>query len=284
VDLTVVVPCHNESLTIRQQLDALASQTWEGEWEVVVVDNQSDDDTAEIARSHAGLSGRVRVALATEHRGVAYARRAGVEASSARAVVFCDGDDVVGEGWVAAMGEALAEHDLVTGDVELALLNEPPLATSRGPSEMGAPPRYGSVTFLRGNNGGMTRAVWDELNGFDEAFHGLEDIELSLRAAAAGRSVHFIPGAVVHYRYRTDRRGLWDQGLFYGRSYPMLRRRCRELGVTPPPRSQALRSWAWLIVNLPRALLGRDRPRWEWTLACRWGALQGAIRGVRSEG
>jgi hypothetical protein len=58
----------------------------------------------------------------------------------------------------------------------------------------------------------------------------------------------------------------------------MLRTRCRELGVDPPSRSGAWRSWAWLVVHGPSALAGRGRPRWLWTLACRLGSLQGAAR------
>jgi glycosyltransferase involved in cell wall biosynthesis len=282
VQLSVIIPCHDEADTLPAQLDALAAQAWEGSWEVIVVDNASTDGTAEIASGHDGLRGRLRVVPAPDGRGVAYARRMGVEASSADAVVFCDGDDVVGEGWLAAMGRALAEHELVTGEIDVELLNPPNLAGSRGTRRLGVPPRYGSVTFLRGNNGGMWRRTWDHLGGFDGEFHGLEDIELSLRAAAEGRLVHFEPHAVVHYRYRADARGLWDQGLFYGGSYPLLRRRCRELGLPAPPRSAAWRSWAWLLIHLPRAASPELRPRWVWTLACRVGALRGAIRLSRA--
>jgi glycosyltransferase involved in cell wall biosynthesis len=279
VDLSVVIPCHDEASTLPAQLDALGSQSWAGTWEVIVVDNASEDDTAGIARAHAALADRLRVVRADAGRGVSYARRAGVEASSGRAIVFCDGDDVVGDGWVQAMGDALREHALVTGEIDVDLLNEPPLVDSRGTRRLGVPPRWGEVVFLRGNNGGMAREVWDALDGFDEGFHGLEDIELSLRAAARGMFVHFEPSAVVHYRYRDDWRGLWRQGLFYGRSEPMLDRRCRELGLVGRRPFAAWRSWAWLLLRAPGAITGADRPRWLWTLACRVGALDGLVRG-----
>lgn len=278
----MIVPCRNEARTLPQQLDALAAQEWGGTWEVVVVDNASTDGTADVAAGHPGLQGRLRVVRAVDDRGVAYARRAGVEASTAGAVAFCDGDDVVSAGWVAAMGDALREHALVSGDVDLKLLNDPSTARSRGSRPPGAAPTYGSIVFLRGNNGGMQRSTWDQLGGFDPDFHGLEDIELSLRAAARGQRVHFEPRAVVHYRYRSDLQGLWRQGLFYGGSQPMLRRRSRELGLPPPPRSSGWRSWAWLALNLPRAPRRAVRPRWVWTLACRWGALREGVRPPRS--
>jgi glycosyltransferase involved in cell wall biosynthesis len=279
VDLSVIIPCHNEAGTVVRQLDALAGQSWDGSWEVIVVDNRSTDGTAEIAAAHTGLRGRLRVVRADAASGVSYARAAGVEASSARTVAFCDGDDVVGDGWVSAMGEALLQHELVTGEIEVDELNEPAIAASRGTRRSGMPPTYGSVTFLRGNNGGMWRSTWDTLGGFDREFHGLEDIELSLRAAAQGRLVHFEPAALVHYRHRDDWPGLWKQGIFYGGSEPMLRRRSRALGLEPRGRAAGWRSWAWLVLHAPGLLRPSTRPRWVWTLACRVGAIK---QGVRS--
>ena len=40
-DLAVIIPCHNESETLAEQLDALVEQRWGHPWEIVVVDNLS---------------------------------------------------------------------------------------------------------------------------------------------------------------------------------------------------------------------------------------------------
>ena len=274
MDLAVIIPCRNEAATLAQQLDALASQAWSGTWEVIVVDNGSDDDTAAIAAGHRGLAGRLRVIDASEKPGIATARRCGVEASTAAAFVFCDGDDVVAPGWVAAMGEALNHHQLVTGEIEIDALNAPEVTTSRGRHAMGVAPKFAGTPFLRGNNCGLTRSAWEQLDGFDESFKGLEDIELSLRAAAAGMATHFVPEALVQYRYRTEFPKLWRQGKYYGASFVLLGRRCRDLGLPRPARKATIRSWAWLVLNLPRAPMRRYRYRWVWTLACRTGALR----------
>ncbi len=278
MDLSVIIPCHNEAEALEEQLDALAAQRWEGSWEVIVVDNNSTDGTAAVARGHNGLNGRIRVVDATDGSGVAYARRVGVESSQAAAFVFCDGDDVVAPGWLAYLGDALQAHQLVTGEMELTELNDPDLAVSRGQRQLGDPPKFGDYTFVRGGNGGMTRECWDLLGGFDEEFAGLEDLEFSLRAAVRGISVHFEPNAIIHYRYRTGVRDLWHQGLFYGGSYPRLARRCRELGLRAPSRFRAIRSWGWLVVNVPKLRSRRIRLRWVWTLACRLGSARAVLR------
>ncbi len=278
VELCVIIPCHNEEATLGQQLDALATQEWDGTWEVVVVDNRSTDRTAELARAHLGLRDRLRVITANDFANIAYARRCGVEASNARSVVFCDGDDVVAPGWVAAMADALRRENLVTGDVEVLMLNEAGLAASRGRSRMGVVPRFGNRPILRGNCGGMTREIWDQFGGFDETFAGLEDIEFSLRVAAAGHTVIFVPEAIVHYRYRNRLRNLWLQGLYYGKSYSLLKDRCRMLGIAGPSRLSSAKSWAWVVLYVPLAVSKKYRSRWIWTLAVRLGSVLGAIR------
>jgi glycosyltransferase involved in cell wall biosynthesis len=278
MDLSVIIPCRDVAGTLVEQLDALAAERWTGTWEVLVVDNGSADATASVAAAHLGLADRLRVVTARARSGVAYARNQGVLASDACAVAFCDGDDVVAPGWVAAMGDALAAHPLVTGSVELEQLNAPEIAGSRGRRPADRPPTFGGITFLRGNNGGMQRDVWERLAGFDEEFVGLEDIELSLRAAAVGLRVHHEPRAVVHYRYRADLGGVWRQGLAYGRSYPQLVRRARRLGLAAPGRGATWRSWAWLALNVPRLFRADVRWRWVWTLANRLGSLEAVLR------
>jgi glycosyltransferase involved in cell wall biosynthesis len=281
LELSVIIPCHNEAATLPHQLDALARQSWDGTWEVIVVDNASTDDTADTARAHVGLSGRLRVVDARASKGVPYARRAGVEASSARSVAFCDGDDIVEEGWLAALGTALRDQPIVTGETNVDVINPPGLARSRGTRKPGAPPLFAGVVFTRGNNHGMWRSVWDELDGFDENFRGLEDVEFGLRAHAAGYRVHFEPAAIVHYRYRDEWRALWRQAKFYGGSVPRLARRAEELGLTPPRRLAGWRSWAWLVINTPLLVRRSIRPRWVWTLGTRLGVLRGAIAARR---
>jgi glycosyltransferase involved in cell wall biosynthesis len=281
MDLTVVVPCRNVEGTLAAQLRALAAQQWDGAWEVIVVDNGSTDGTAAIAHEFDGDCPGLRVVDARDGVGVSYVRNCGVRASIAEAVVFCDGDDIVEPGWVAAYGAALLAHELVTGPLDLFTLNRPELARARGTASADCIPMFGSVPFARGNNCGMQRTTFEQLGGFDESFIGLEDIELSMRAAALGIPVHLVPGARVQYRYQRSARALWRQGIFYGRSVPDLALRARRLGLEAPPRWAGLRSWGWLGVHLPDLRTQDGRLGLLWVLANRIGTLLGAV-DVRS--
>ncbi|MGE0192626.1 MAG: glycosyltransferase family 2 protein [Planctomycetota bacterium] len=89
-------------------LDDLAREasTAPADWELVVVDNGSADDSAEVARSYADRL-PVRVAVEPE-AGLARARNRALAATSAPAVVFLDDDVRVDAGWLAAWRDALA--------------------------------------------------------------------------------------------------------------------------------------------------------------------------------
>jgi glycosyltransferase involved in cell wall biosynthesis len=87
--LAVVVPLYNGAAFISETLDSLAFQAVPVS-EVIVVDDGSDDDGPEIARSH-DLGPRV---ITQAHQGVAAARNRGALATDAHYVAFLDQDDL----------------------------------------------------------------------------------------------------------------------------------------------------------------------------------------------
>jgi glycosyltransferase involved in cell wall biosynthesis len=277
VELSVVIPCRNAGATLAEQLDALAGQEWDRPWEVVVVDNGSTDDTADVARRY---HGRLDITIIQEPRpGLNVARNAGVRAARCDAVAICDGDDVVAGGWLAAMGDALRHSDYVTGPVELDRLNPPGLAKSRGYAEAGAAPSfYGAFPYARGCNLGVKRPVLAAVGGFDEETLGLDDQELGLRMSKAQVDLVFVPDAVVHYRYRRDLRGIWRQGRFYGDGRVAMYKVARAADVPLPHRAAGWRSWVWLVVHVVDLRSSDGRLGWVWVLANRWGHLRGSLR------
>lgn len=280
-DLSVIIPCHNEATTLPAQLDSLQTQEWDGDWEIIVVDNRSTDDTAAVAERYADGPVPVRVVSATERAGIAYARNSGVRRTDARSIAFCDGDDVVFPGWTAAIGEALEREPLVTGTLDGERLNEPWLRRTRPMDSRDDLPRFGRVPFARGNNTAMHRALWEELDGYDEDFDGLEDIEFSVRAAGAGYRPALVPDARVAYRFRSGLRATWRQGLYYGRGRPHIAGEAERLGLEGPGRFDGLKSWAWLLAKLPTLATRAGRHAWVFTLAVRCGVARGAIRSRR---
>jgi glycosyltransferase involved in cell wall biosynthesis len=280
LDLSVVIPARNEAATIRDQLDALLAQSWSGRWEVVVADNGSTDDTARIVEEYGSRDARVRLVTADRRAGLNYTRNTGIATTDSAAFALCDADDLVADGWVAAMGDALAVHPIVTGLLELDRLNPAWLAGSRGRGdERGLPTFHGIFPTVHGNNMGMQRRVWEELGRFDEdVIIGSDDVEISMRAWRVGIPVHFVEEAVVHYRYRPEPRALWRQGRNYGRSRPLVVRRLRDEGLPCPSRVAGWRSWAWLVAHVGDLRSDEGRAAWTWVAANRLGQVEGSIR------
>src|SRR5947208_2209765 len=99
--LSVVIPARNAATTIGLQLAALAKQDYAGAIEVVVVDNDSDDGTVEVASSFRDRLAGLRVVPARSRRSVAHARNVGFASVANDAVLVCDADDVVDEHWAS---------------------------------------------------------------------------------------------------------------------------------------------------------------------------------------
>lgn len=278
MDLSVIVCAHNEERHLASQLRALLEQEWSGQWEVIVVDNASTDHTAVIAGDFAQHHPTMRVVNASERKGKGYALSVGVRAATSDLIAFCDADDIVAPGWLAALVEGLARHDVVTGPHELDLLNPPWLANSRGRSiqePLGS--FFGIFPCIRGAGWATHRRVWDSLGGVREDFSAGEDAEFSLRCWRAGVGIAGVPDAVVHYRYRDSPRALWRQGLAYGRSRPRIARMLADAGLPRPERFAGARSWMLLVLRAHTLLNRQGRAQWLWIAGNRSGQLLGSF-------
>jgi len=111
--LSVIIPCFNAANMIAVQLEALANQQCSEPWEVIASDNGSTDKTVAIVEQYQKKLPNLRIVNSSELRGAAHARNVGALTAAGDALVFCDADDEVAPGWVAAMGEALSKYDFV---------------------------------------------------------------------------------------------------------------------------------------------------------------------------
>ena len=277
--LAVIIPAYNAEATLGEQLDALCSQTCDVSWQIVVVDNGSTDATQAVARSYSSPQVPVTVVRAVERSGPAYARNAGVAATSSPWIAFCDADDVVGTGWLTAISQALDEHAFVSGGVELEMLNSRWNQMSRGLSFSNRLTVFeGMFPYASSCNMAVTRNAFESAGGFDESLRVGEDIELSLRLWEQGVELHFAEAATVHYRLRSQLRTLFEQSREYGAIHPLLIGRCRVAGFTAPSRLAGAKGWLWMVRKLPMLRTRSGRARWLWVAGRQVGRLQGGLR------
>jgi len=128
---SVVVPAYNEAASLPAALTSLRRQdVGADQFEIIVVDNGSDDDTPAIARSYGA-----RVVV-EPRRGVCDARQAGVEAALGEFVVSTDADTTHPADWLRR--------------IDLGLRSRPDAVAIGGPCRYADPPWWGRVFPLIG--------------------------------------------------------------------------------------------------------------------------------------
>jgi glycosyltransferase involved in cell wall biosynthesis len=277
--ISVIIPARNAAATIGAQLEALSRQTYHEWWEVIVVDNDSRDATAAVARSWAGRLPCLRLIDASGLHSPGYARNAGCRASQGELLLFCDADDIVDAHWVAALAKGLRDYPAIGGRIDRTRLNDPTLLAWR-PARMPdvLPGHFGFLPYAQGANCGVRRWVWEELGGFDESLRHSEDVEFFWRAQLAGHELGYLPLAVVSYRYRASMGATVRQSYGYGKSHAQLYKRFAAYGMPRPAIGEACRTWWALASHAPGALRSRHAlGAWLGRLARSWGRLVGSL-------
>ncbi|MDP9022175.1 MAG: glycosyltransferase [Actinomycetota bacterium] len=275
--ISVILPCRNAAATIGEQLAALAAQDPVCPWEVVVVDNGSEDGSARIVAAFHDRLPRLSLIEARDCRNAAEARNRGVRQAHGGLLAFCDADDVVGEGWLRAMNRALGEARLVAGRLEWERLNRPEVLGVRAQPQQRSLQEWDPpfLPFGGGGNLGMARTLFDDLGGFDEEFDWLEDTDLCFRAQLAGHRLDYCSDAVVHVRLRDQVAAVYRQARGYGEWTVALHRRFESCGMRRRNPVRGIAGWGLMLGRIATV---RDRQDWmRWVH--RWGWKVGLLRG-----
>jgi glycosyltransferase involved in cell wall biosynthesis len=278
--LSVVIPCLNAADTLGEQLEALARQQWSEPWEVVISDNGSTDATLSVVERFRERLPQLRVVDASGKRGAAYALNRGATEAHGEWVAFADADDVVGEQWLPAVAEALAQHQFVASGQDDALLNEPWVRETRerlfteGLPQTWFPPR---VAFCGTGCISVHKELHERVGGFDEAFY-LEDLDYCIRLQLGGVDLHFVPGAVIHCRYRNTMRGIFRQAYLFGEGLAQVESRYRSVGERAGVKRWLVTGWKPMLSRLVRVWRKGDRGKLAWQLGWQLGRFRGSIK------
>lgn len=266
-----MVPARNAGDLLGGQLAALYAQTYRGDWEVIVADNGSSDDTAAVARTWAKRLPALRVVPASGARGPGAARNVGVRSAAGDLFAFCDADDRVAPGWLTACARALADADVVAGAIDITTLADPPQALRYFSAEM-----FGFLPAGLGANLGVRRDAFLDLGGFDEAMRVGEDIDFCWRSQLRGLRYSEAFDALVVKRVPNRTFDILRKNFLYGRSDAVLYSRYRSRGM-PRHLARAVKDPAWLLSH-PHFLLHRQGQReWAWRAATYAGRLVGSL-------
>ncbi len=212
---SVIVVVHAGAHHLEDSLGSLTEGALKDEFEVVVVDNGSEDGCGETAKRRYPWARVIRSEINT---GFAGGVHLGADAASGEVLVFLNDDAAAEEDFVSAHLECLDanpgaaasagrlvnwrgdRHDFVRGGVTFDC-HAFQLGQGRGLDEVDLPTVGETLPFACGGNMAIRREDWDRSGGFDpELFAYFEDVELGWRLWATGREVVAAPEAVARHR------------------------------------------------------------------------------------
>lgn len=225
-DVSVIVPTYNRCEVLRGALESLLRQETAGtKYEVIVVDNNSTDDTRRVVEELGRQSPHIDLIYCFEgQQGVSYARNTGIAQARASILAFTDDDIRPAPDWVARVHEGFRkfpEADCIGGKVlpdpatrfpewltenhwtPLALLN-----LGDEPLVLDVPNGAGLV----GANLAIRAAVLKEVGSFQprlqrvkDSIGSLEDMEFEFRLSAARKRLMYLPELIVYTHVLDER-------------------------------------------------------------------------------
>lgn len=202
--VSFIVPCYNLRDFLPETLNSIISQSF-CDWECIVVDDGSSDDSASIADAYASRDCRIRV-IKQHNGGVVTARNNGVLASTGRYLVFLDADDVIMPGFLS---EAVP---ILDARPEVKLVYGPAEQFGKGVKTALMPMSEFSMEAMLGHNCIYVTALFRKADflragGFrEEMSAGLEDWDLWLSVLEDGGEVVCLEHPVFRYRVRKNSR------------------------------------------------------------------------------
>jgi len=205
--VSIITPAYNASEFLSQTVASALAQTWR-DFELLIVDDGSTDDTQEVARAWAHTDSRVTV-LTRPHGGPSAARNTAIAHARGSYFALLDSDDLWAPAFLdsqMAVFASLRRADIVTGNAYNlggAHDGQPvnPAATAcREISLLNILERENSVFIMSV----FRRAIIERIIGFDETLPLNEDYDFWIRAAHAGFVFVHNPVPLGHYRRRPD--------------------------------------------------------------------------------
>ncbi len=247
---SIIVPAYNAQQTLARCLEPVCAQllSCPSPGEVIVVDNNSTDQTAAIARSFS-----VRVLRCAE-RGRARARNAGIRAAQGEWIATVDADTVVDANWLSQLIEHANSLGLaaVQGPIELELAVNSAYAQHR----FIAGKKTNDLLFAGGQSlpvidtcaALFSRQALQSVGSFDESLSDYEDTDLTWKLLLAGFTLGFVKSGttrkIVGCRFGPDICRMFERGAAHRALLCKWEQVFRHFGEEAPRHSQWMRRLA----------------------------------------
>ena len=227
--VSVVMPAYNVSRYLGEAIESVQRQTV-ADWELIIVDDGSTDNTLEIAERYASRDPRISVIHQT-NGGISAARNTALAKATGDLIAILDSDDIWLPEFLEKQLRILDRHpeiDIVTGNAWFMGSSLDGQLARPYPDTRPAPDLLNLIAdetcvFIMSV---LRRRVYDTLGDFDVTMRSNEDYDYWLRAAVAGFRFHRNDEPLGRYRRRGDSLSASEVRMLRGilRVYQKLRR------------------------------------------------------------
>ncbi len=224
--ISAIIPTHNRSASLRQTIESLVLLACEAPLEIVVVDNNSTDDTRQVAQSFGPM---VRYVF-EERTAFTRARSTGAENATGEILLYLDDDVLLFPGSLRRIVEIFRQHPdcgVIAGRIEARFLEQPPAWTLACQKSFNGWSLFNSETYsiiggsfqevpsACGPMMAIGRSAYQKAGGFPPDTIGVEtntgarafrklyigpgDYGLCLRVREAGFKVYYTPEVGVYH-------------------------------------------------------------------------------------
>ncbi len=216
--ISIVIPSYNSERTIARCLLALKSQTYDGDYEIIVVDS-STDRTPQIVRERFPEVSFYHLPQKTDP---GTARNYGIEKSKGDIICFIDSDCEAGADWLDQLISVHQNYpyDAVGGAVENGNDPDSDVAWAGYLAEFREfLPEYPAraVDHIPTCNISYKRQVFERIGKFNPHFYPQEDLEFNFRLRQNKGTIFFIPSARVFHHHRTQLKAFLEHQKRVGR-------------------------------------------------------------------
>lgn len=181
--VSIIIATYNSGKTLRRALDSVLNQTYQ-DWECIVVDGASKDNTIEIVKEYVSKDARFRYISEPDH-GIYDAFNKGWKMAKGEWVMYLGSDDrLTQNGFTEVFKDDYPDYDIISGDVFIEKID-------------GSVKPNISEGYAGCHQGKFARpSLLERMNGFDEQYKILADKDLMVRMEKAGvkifNSHHFV--------------------------------------------------------------------------------------------
>ncbi|WP_317897484.1 glycosyltransferase [Aurantibacillus circumpalustris] len=206
--ISIIIPAYNYGNYLGECLDSVLAQTYSN-WECVIVDNGSTDNTAQVAKSYVAKDPRF-IYVHTEQKGVSFARNKAIELSKGKFILPLDADDKIASTYLEKAEKILRTKK----DIRVVYCDAELFGASTGKWIL---PTFTLKGLLMENSifcsALFRKSDFNTVGGYNiEMKEGFEDWDFWIRMLKTGESVYKIPEILFYYRIKpASRNSVLDQ-------------------------------------------------------------------------